>query len=308
MRERIKVSASSISAPRRFVRFRPRVWASLLCLLGLGIAANGIWRRAEPGIARRPQYRLTADKIHITPPPPWIRSDIKAEVLRDAGLAENLTLLDDWAHFTRRIQDAFEFHPWVASVERIRRRLPSSLEVELKYRRPVAAVESTDDGSMTFLPIDEHAIRLPEGDLTDVERRYLPRISGVVARPLVGDVWNDPRIVGGAKLAAALVDVWQRLRLVEIIATLESSKDDDQAVITFEIVTSGGTRVIWGAPPGGEAAAGESPLETKRKRLLDYAAQHGKLETIDGPAKLDVRSDLIVTPRTARRESNTKRE
>ena len=38
----------------------------------------------------------------------------------------------------------------------------------------------------------------------------------------------------------------------------------------------------------------------KRQRLLDYATQYGKLESIDGPAVLDVRGDLIVTPRTAR--------
>jgi hypothetical protein len=279
------------------------VWASLLCLLGLGFGAHKIWRLAEPGVARHPQYQLTADNIHITPPPPWIRSNIKAEVLRDAGLAGSLTLLDDWPVFTGRIKDAFELHPWVASVERIRRRLPSSLEVELRYRRPVAAVESSDDGSVTFLPIDEHGVRLPEGDLTEVERRYLPRISGVAARPLVGDVWEDPRIVGGAKLAAALVDVWQPLRLIEIVAASQTPASSGQPVVTFEIVTSGGTRVIWGAPPGGEAAAGESPFATKRTRLLEYAAQHGKLETIDGPEKLDVRSELIVTPRTARRPS-----
>jgi hypothetical protein len=221
--------------------------------------------------------------------------------LRDAGIAGSLTLLDDWPVFTRRIEEAFEFHPWVASVERIRRRLPSSLDVELTYRRPVAAVESSDEGTVTFLPIDRDAIRLPEGDLTDVERRYLPRISGIATRPLVGDVWEDPRIVGAAKLAAALVDVWQQLRLIEIVPLLQAPAGNDPAMITYEIITSGGTRIIWGAPPGGEAAAGESPSAIKRTRLLQYAAQHGKLETIDGPATLDVRSDLVATPRTARR-------
>src|SRR5207249_4173522 len=115
-------------------------------------------------------------------------------------------------------KDAFELHPWVASVERITRRLPSSLEIELKYRRVVAAVESSDATGVMYLPIDEHAVRLPEGDLTETERRYLPRISGVTGRPLVGDVWDDARVVGAAKLAAQLADVWQQLRLVEILA------------------------------------------------------------------------------------------
>jgi hypothetical protein len=284
------------------VRLRPRVFVVLALLVGLGIAAHFVWQQYSPDIARHPQYRLAAENIHITPPPSWIRSDIKTEVLRDAGLAGNLSLLDDWDALAQRVRDAFEMHPWVASVERIAKQLPSALDVELKYRRPVAAVESIEAGGVTFLPIDEHAIRLPDADLSDVERGYLPRISGVTGRPLVGDAWGDPRVVGGAQLAAALADVWQKLRLVEIVSPPEPLVRNDARIYSFEIVTSGGTRILWGATTGQETALGESPFGQKRERLLNYAAQRGKLESIDGPAILDVRSDLVVTPRTARKK------
>jgi hypothetical protein len=303
MSPRIKPSANASVPSTRLSRLRPRVWAGLICLLGLGYGAQVLWHRAAPSIAHHPQYVLSADRIHITAPPPWIRSDIKAEVLRDTLPAETLSVLDDWQEFSRRIKDAFEFHPWVASVERISKKLPASLDIELKYRRPIAAVESSDAAGVSFLPVDEHAVRLPEDDLTEVERRYLPRVSGVTGRPLVGDVWDDPRVAGGAKLAAALADVWQQLRLVEIISELQPQPVGHEPICTYEIVTSGGTRILWGTAPGSEAPAGESPLDKKRARLLEYASQHGQLETIDGPAMLDVRSDLIVTPRTARRES-----
>jgi hypothetical protein len=212
------------------------------------------------------------------------------------------SVLDDWEVLTRRTRDAFEFHPWVASVERITRRLPSSMEIELVYRNPIAAVESSDPSGVMFLPIDEHGIRLPEGDLSEAERRYLPRISGITGRPLVGDRWDDARVAGGAKLAARLADVWQQLRLVEILATLQSSREE-KPVYRFDIVTTGGTRIVWGMTPGDEPTTGEAPFGKKRERLLDYAAQHGNLETIDGPAVLDVRNELIVTPRTARQKS-----
>jgi hypothetical protein len=201
------------------------------------------------------------------------------------------------------MKDAFELHPWVAAVERITRRLPSSLVVELKYRRPIAAVESSDPSGVMFLPIDDHAVRLPEGDLTETERRYLPRVSGITGRPRIGDVWDDPRVIGAARLAAQLADVWQQLRLVEIFADAANSTHDDKPLYTFEIVTTGNTRIIWGATPGQESSAGESPFNQKRQRLLDYAAQHGKLESIDGPAVLDIRSDVVVTPRTARKNA-----
>jgi hypothetical protein len=289
----------------RRILFRPRVWAGLICLLALGIGAHFLWKRGAPTIARHPQYQLTAENIHITPTPAWIRSDLKTQVLRDAGLT-TLSVLDDWDTLSRRVKDAFEFHPWVASVERIEKRLPAALEIELTYRRPVAAVESSNASGISFLPVDENAVRLPEGDLTDTELRYLPRISGVTGRPLVGDTWNDPRVAGGAKLAAALGDVWQRLRLVEIIAGLQSAANNDSQTYSFDIITTGGTRVVWGAAPGQETTTGESPFDKKRQRLLDYATKYGQLESISGPELIDVRSDIVIKPRTARNKSKTK--
>jgi len=290
---------------QRWIRLRPRVWALLLLLLVLGVAAHFGWRRNKRTISRHPQYVVAAEAIHITPTPPWIRSDVKTQVLRDAGLVGTVSVLDEWDALARRVKDAFEFHPWVASVERIRKSLPAALDIELKYRRPIAAVESSDSNGVTYLPVDEHGVRLPETDLTDAERRYLPRISGITGRPLVGDVWADPRVLGGAKLITALVDDWKVLKLVEITAALPSSPQADSPRYTFEMITTGGTRILWGAAPGDETPAGESTFDEKRRRLLDYAGQHGKLEAIDGPATIDVRSELVVTPRTARRKVQT---
>jgi hypothetical protein len=66
-------------------------------------------------------------------------------------------------------------------------------------------------------------------------------------------------------------------------------------------VTSGGTRIVWGSAPGKEATANESTANEKRQRLLDYAAQYQHLDSINGPAELDIRNELVVKPRTARR-------
>lgn len=293
---------SEFESSRSPVRIRPRVFIVLALMVALGVASHYVWRHYAPSVAQHDQYRVTAEDIHITPPPPWIRSDIKTEVLRDAGLSGTLSVLDDWEPLAGRVRGAFEMHPWVDSVVRITRRLPSALEVELKYRRPVAAVESIESSGVNFIPVDANAIRLPDADLTDVERHYLPRISGVTGRPLVGDAWEDQRVVGGAKLAAALADIWQKLRLVEIVSLPQPQIRNDVKIFSFEIITSGGTRIVWGAAPGREQDAAESPFDAKRKRLLEYAASHGQLDSIDGPASVDVRSDkLVVHPRTARR-------
>ena len=281
-------------------RFRPRAWFSILLLIAVGVGMHFLWQSAKPTVAHDPHYTLTVNDIHITPLPAWIRTDIRSQAFRNAGLIGTLSALDDWPTLSGRLKQAFEFHPWVASVTRISRSTPTSLEIDLVYRRPIAAVESSDSNGVMFLPIDNGAIRLPEGDLSEAERRYLPRIAGITGRPLVGDRWDDPRVIGGAKLAAQLADVWQKLRLVEIVATLQSAPHDDQQIFRYELVTTGGTRIVWGMTPGDENSGNESPFPQKRQRLLDYEAQHGKLESIDGPAVLDVRSELVVTPRTAR--------
>ena len=257
---------------------------------------------ARRTVARDPQYQLTADEHshHAAAAVDSLRYQDRSAPRRRIWPARFRCSMIGTS-LSRRVKDAFEFHPWVASVERITRRLPSSLDIELKYRRPIAAVESSDVDGVMFLPIDEHAVRLPEGDLTEAERRYLPRISGITGRPLVGDRWDDPRVVGGAKLAAAAGRC-----LAAAAARGNHRRRRNRRRTTRRKSTRskssprGGTRIVWGMTPGEEASTGESPFDQKRQRLLDYAAQHGKLESIDGPAVLDVRSELVVTPRTAR--------
>ncbi len=298
---RIKPETEPVVATRRgLLRLRPRVWIGLLLVLTLGICTHFLWKGIASTVARQPRYLISTENIHITPPPPWIRSDIKAEVIRDGGLVGTMSLLDPWETLSRRVREAFQFHPWVHSVERITKRPPLELEIELRYRRPIAAVESTDSDGIAFLPIDVHAVRLPEGDLSDAERRHLPRISGIAGRPLVGDKWQDMRVVGAAQLAASLADIWRQLHLVEILPSADPSSNEERLIYYFELVTTGGTRIVWGSAPGQDLPAGESPLAQKRQRLLEYGTQHGQLESIDGPARLDVRSELVVTPRTAR--------
>jgi hypothetical protein len=304
MSPRIKPeSAERPTVATKPLRLRPWVWVALVLIVGLGVGAHYLWRHTAPTLIGRAQYVITANHIHTTPPPAWIRSDVKAEALRDIGSGQPLSVLDDWPSLAKRVKDAFEFHPWVASVERISKRHPSSLMVELTYRRPIAAVESSDSDGVAFIPIDEHAIRLPDADFTDAERRHMPRISGVTGRPLIGDRWDDPRVAGGAKLAAALADVWQQLQLIEIHAVVDAPSKSDTPQCSFEIVAAGGTHILWGVAPGMEGSAGESPCDQKRAHLLQFTAQHGGLDSIDGPAKLDVRKQLVITPRTARNKA-----
>lgn len=287
------------------ILWRPKVWGALAIVLAVAYGGHLAWQHYLPQIARHPQFQLTAERIHITPPPAWVRADVKSEVLLNSGLVGKLSVIDDHQQLQQRVRDAFAFHPWVASVGQIKIDLPASLDVELAYRRPVAAVEAVDREMVSYLPIDALGVRLPDDDFSDYERRALPRITGVSSVPSIGDRWPDERVTNAAALAAKLADVWNQLRLVEIIPSLHLQVRGEASFYAFEIITSGGTRIVWGAAPGREQDAAESPFDAKRQRLLDYAAKHGQLDSIDGPASVDVRSELVVVPRTARRLKET---
>jgi hypothetical protein len=297
-----KTTQSTPPAPGGLrILWRPKLWAALALVAAVSYGGHLAWQHFSPTIARHPQYQITVDQIRITAPPPWVRADVRAEVFRDAGLAGTLSVLDDRELLYRRVREAFGFHPWVAAVREIKSDLPASLDVAIEYRRPVAAVEASDGNEVAILPIDATGVRLPEADFSDFERRYLPRISSISGRPQVGERWSDARVLNAAELAAKLGDVWGQLRLVEIIPSSHAQVRGDAQFYTFDIISSGGTRIMWGAAPGREQEAAESPFDIKRERLLKYAADKGQLDSIDGPASIDVRSDLVVSPRTARR-------
>src|SRR5689334_19316346 len=116
MSPRIKPNSPPLPPPaRKLLAFRPKVWLSLLLLVALGVGARFAWIAQQPRIARDSHYLLTPENIHVTAPPPWVRSDIKSQALRDAGLLGAISALDDWESLSRRLKEAFEFHPWVAS-------------------------------------------------------------------------------------------------------------------------------------------------------------------------------------------------
>jgi len=70
----------------------------------------------------------------------------------------------------------------------------------------------------------------------------------------------------------------------------------------FALVTRGGTRIAWGTAPS-TSPPSEDTFDIKLKRLRGYVDRHGPLDSIQGPAAVDVRNSLAITPRTVKRTS-----
>lgn len=293
--------AAPTKAPSKKLSFavpRMRVLLSLVVVAILGWGMQTVWQHVAPLVIHRQPYLLSAERITMTPQPEWISSDIRAEVIRNAGLDQQLSVLDD--AFMNVVQDGFVLHPWIRSVERITKQLPAGVHVDVEFRKPVAVVEMASEEGMLLVPLDEQAVVLPIGDVPEIRKRYMPRIQNIVDRPPVGQKWDSPRVQGAVDLAVKLSDVWESLHLVDILPSTRPEILDEHRFFVYDLMTRGGTRVVWGAAPG-QSPPGEADFASKLDRLRSCVNQHGPLDTVQSPAIVDVRNQLTVTPRTVKK-------
>ena len=118
---------------------RRRIQLAVLTLAAFGLCWAVAWYVVRDRVHQSDEYLLTADRVDLTPLPPWIHSDIKTEVLGSASLDGPLSILDP--QLTQRLHDAFPLHPWVEQVIKVSKQYPARVKVELVYRRPVCMVE-----------------------------------------------------------------------------------------------------------------------------------------------------------------------
>jgi hypothetical protein len=259
----------------------------------LSLGGYWAWTQQIERIGAEPHYQIGLDAVRLTPAPEWITTDVKAEALRDASLDLPLSSLDP--KLAERAAQAFAFHPWIAEVKQVRK-LTGALEVDVVYRRPVCMVElPAVDGQRGLYAVDVDGNLLPSRDFLGEPKRATryPRLGGFVpgVPGRVGARWPDPRILGGAKTAAALFDVWHQLMLAKI--TLPEYENVAPGPPQFDLLTAGGSRIFWGHAPGSELPP-EMTVDRKIAALVHYLADHGTLEGRDGPQRIDVRGATMT--------------
>ncbi len=187
------------------ILLRPQHRGPILAAVVVGAALAGFlyaWQRwGEPGL-NPADYTVTLDRLIVTPQPAWIHADVKAEVIRSAGAAQ-LNLRDP--KLVEELATAFALHPWVAKVIRVQKHYPAQVEVELEYRRPVAAVEVASQNEAGLLFIDAHGVLLPSADFAQGQAKDFLRIAAGNETPasVYGTPWGSERIAGAARVAAA---------------------------------------------------------------------------------------------------------
>ncbi len=260
----------------------------LLILLGIGGGTTYVWRRYASHILLDSSYTLTAERIDITRPPPWIHIDIKQKAVLDGSLV-GLNLLEP--DLAVRVADAFAMHPWVAKVNSTQKRYGRVL-VDLVYRRPVAMVRVSDEAGPGLFPVDAHGVLLPPEDFAHEQARteflqiQLPNSEAWPAGS-AGFPWGDLRVHGAAAIAATLLDAWKDLGLAHIVVVDQPDPKGARMAPTYRLPTRRGTTVLWGHAPGHEAA-GEPTSRKKLARLLQHFGPRAQLDPRPPEQTLDL--------------------
>ena len=270
----------------------------------LAVATAVTWHKVADRVLSSSDYIVGADDLDITPLPSWIHSDVAGQAFTciEAG-DRRLSIIDDDA--VERVAGAFSLHPWVKRVIRVSKHYPARIKVDLEYRRPVCMVMvKAEDGTEGLDPVDEEGVLLPTADFSSVEARGYPWLTGFYAVEPAGGAgshWGDERVVGAAEIAAAIADKWKTLRL-DRIEPASPGRSAYHSVYNYVLYTRGGTKIIWGRPPGSELPS-EAPAADKIARLIDLIEVRGSLDAADSRLPIDVRSreGLRILDRMAKR-------
>ncbi len=269
--------------------FSALVIVAIVIACSFGLAT--LWRRYQPVIST--SQSISAQSIVINDPPPWIVTDLKQEALVTGSL-EGANLGDD--DLTLRVAEAFRMHSWVSKVNRVSKRYPDRILVQLEYRRPVAMVEVRVGDQPGLFPIDVDGTLLPTADFTAERAIQYPRISIPNASPLgfPGSPWGDDRVHDAAIIAAALAPYWEKLELYRIALMGGFAQGRGKSENVFRLTTRDHVNLIWGHAPGKENP-NEATADKKIARLLSLKEQDeltglGPDQAIDlrNPDKLDM--------------------
>ena len=268
--------------------------SNLLFVMSLGVAAWVFLPRlgislSVPNLQSDSQYRLTASEIEITPPPRWVPQDLVEQVVRQAKLPSELSLLEP--DLSQRLGVAFEQHPWIKRCVRVQTAVPARIQVSLEYRQPVAVVR-TNSG---MFPVDADSVLLPSADFAPASVAKLPMIDGVQSKPRgqAGDSWGDLGVLGATQLANLLQPHWAEFgfRSIHVTAPAGGQLAKDRRLawdqLRYRISTPGGSQVIWGRPPGSRHP-GELTTDKKLGRIEFYLRHHGSFDSSHGPSEYDL--------------------
>lgn len=244
------------------------IWPAMLIIGGFVV-----WQRWGSDRIGQQFYGIDPAKIHLSPPPDYIRADIADSVYRDTRL-DQLSLLDPDA--TARIASAFATHPWVSRVDSVRKLPGGVVDIHVRYRIPVAMVfvisRHPEVAGRSFFAVDGEGVLLPTTEFTREQTMSYPHIEIPDVYPTggVGSNFGDPRIVAAARLAETLFPYRESLQL----RSIQLDPNNRTAPVSqFLWVSRDGQQHVWGSAPGQELPGEPQGAEKLQTVLAELGNQ-----------------------------------
>lgn len=254
----------------------------LVALVGGAIA----WLPRWPGLLEGRDRAFLVDPAYVAVDhgPAWLSGTI-AESLR-ASLAEleptPLRRDDEVMALTAAIEQA---NGWVKSVDRIEKRYPNALEIEVTLREPVALVESAE--GLVLVDAEARLVSTAAAASEFLASHSLPLIH--TSHPLrdarVGVEVRDTAIVEGLRVAAELApfrpDLERRGLALDVIDVTPKERSGGLSLTDVEVYTRAGLAIEWGrSGRHPEFGANEPSPDAKVRGLLRVAARYPDLAGI----------------------------
>ena len=267
--------------------FQPRVLIAL-AIVGAAMLLTPYVRQWLPILDELPEYRFEVAHTKVSTPNRWVPRGFVQQLINDEHLPAEVSLLDEG--LAGRIATALTEYPWVKQVNSVRV-TPDGIQAELDYRMPVLMIETRSG----LYPVDRDSTLLPPMDFEMSDLRRFPLFKGATTPPAgpAGSAWGDAVVLGAARLAEALAPdgdlslYWNRFQLAAIEAPRRTSATTTLEDISYEIVTSGRSRIVWGRAPGADDL--EPTVAQKLGRLDNYFTSNGGFETRGSPNRIDIR-------------------
>lgn len=280
-----------------------RAWRTLKGVL-VAVATAGVGCGILYGLAVlhddvrvSPSYVISADTLRLVKGPAWMTPGILAELdvqRLDPEFPNRFSLLDD--EVNARIAAAYERSPWVERVERIVKHAPRvesktpPLEVFLKFRRPIAFVQSGGG----YVLVDDKGVRLP-GHYTEprlAATRFIV-ITGMRSEPPApAQEWSEPGLLAAVKVAAAVEAKREAFRLATVDVSNFGGRVDPRDT-EIALYTTNETRIKWGKAPTLEAERLQEKTPEEKVAYLEhvYKTLQGRVDGV--LAYIDIPNEAI---------------
>jgi len=278
-------------------RMSPKVIRAVLAG-AIGIALLAVLYVQKDILHASPACQRRLARVRLVKPPSWMPRElayvITSQIQTAAFDAEGTQRSVFEEGIARDVCKKADENPWIAHVDRVKRRPDGVVDVEARYHRPRAMVGS----SSMPIPVTIDGVVLPRVDATLLKVADFKVIQGVVGHPPEpGKHWDAPDLADGLKVLRLF---WKKPYVKEITVIDVSNHGGrinptrPHIVLIAQMRGWRQTEVAFGRLPVGD----DYVVSTERKMAnLDAYCKARGWHLSGRDERVDVRLDeLLVTP------------